>query len=49
MSEDLGFELLFGGIRELHSSVGEEFYSVVLERIVGGGNNHARLKILLPD
>lgn len=49
MFENSGFELLFDGIGEFHAGVGEEFYAVVVIRIVRGGNNDARLKIILTN
>ena len=49
MLEDVGFESFFDGIRELHACVREKFYTVVVIRIVGSGNDDAGLKIVLAD
>ena len=49
MLEDIRFEGFFYGVRELHACVGEKFYAVVVVRIVGGGDDHAGLKIILAD
>jgi hypothetical protein len=47
MLEDVCFERFLDGVRELHALVGKEFYAVVVVRIVRGGDNHSRLKIIL--
>ena len=49
MLEDIGFERFFDGVRELHTCVREEFYAVVVVRIVRCGNNDASLKIILAN
>jgi len=49
MLEDVRFERFFDGVRELHASVGEQFYTVVVIGIVGGGDDDAGLKIILAD
>jgi hypothetical protein len=49
MFENVGFESLFDGVRELHACMREKFYTVVVVRIVGGGNDHASLKIILAN
>jgi hypothetical protein len=49
MLEDVGFESFFYGIRELHASVREKLYAIVVVRIVGRGNNDAGLEIILAD
>jgi len=47
--EDVGFEDFFDGVWELHACVREKFYTVVVVRIVGGGDDDAGLKIILAD
>jgi hypothetical protein len=49
MLEDVSFEGFFDGIRELHARVGEKLYTIVVIRIVRGGNDDAGLKIILAD
>jgi hypothetical protein len=49
MLEDVGFKSFFDGVRELHARVRKKLYAVVLIRIVGSGNDHAGLKIILAD
>ncbi len=49
MFENVRFEGLFDRVRELHACVREKFYTVVVVRIVRGGDNHASLKIILAD
>jgi hypothetical protein len=49
MLEDIGFEGFFDGVWELHACVREKFYTVVMERIVGSGNDNAGLKVILAD
>jgi len=49
MLQDVRFEGFFYRVRELHARVGEKFYAIVLVRIVGGGDDHAGLKIILAD
>jgi hypothetical protein len=47
--ENVNFEFFFDGIRELHACVREKLYTVIVIRIVGGGDDHASLKIILAD
>jgi len=49
MLEDAGFELFLDGVGEFHTGVGEELDPIVLKGVVGGGNDHACLKIALAD
>ena len=49
MLENVFFEDFLDGIGELHPSVREKFDTIVLKRIVRGGDDHAGLKILLSD
>jgi len=49
MFENVCFESLFDGVRELHACVREKLYAVVVVGIVGCGNDHAGLKIILAD
>ena len=49
MLENLSFEFFFEGIRKFHSCMGEKFYTIVVKRIVRGGDDDARLKIVLAD
>ena len=49
MLENVDFQLFLDGIRELHARMREELHSIVLKRIVRGGDDHASLKIALAD
>jgi hypothetical protein len=49
MFENVGFEHFFDGIGELHASVREKLYAIVVVRIVRGGNDDASLKIILAN
>ncbi len=43
------FEFFFNRVREFHPRMRKQLHAVVLKRIVRGGDNHAGLKIILPD
>src|SRR6266704_2922089 len=47
MLEDVGLELLLNRVREFHARVRKKLHAVVLKRVVGGGDDHACLKIVL--
>lgn len=49
MLKNVGFELFFDGIGELHARVREKLDAIVLVRIVRGGDDHTGLKIILAD
>ena len=49
MLENIVFQFLFHGVGEFHARMREEFYAVVLKRIVRGGDHHACLKIVLAN
>jgi len=46
--QDACFQLFFDGVGEFHSGVRNSFTTVVLKGIVGRGDDHAGLKIILP-
>jgi len=49
MLENSGFDFLFDGIRKLHAFMREEFYAIVLIRVVGSGDDNAYVKIILAN
>ncbi len=49
MTQNAGFQGFFDGVRKFHAGVGEELYAIVVVGIVGGGDDHSGLKIILAD
>ena len=47
--ENVGFQLFFDRVRELHAGVGEKFDAIVLIGIVRGGDDDTCLKIILAN
>src|SRR5215472_12169979 len=49
MLQNIGFQLLLNRVGKFHARMREELHAVVLKRIVRSGNDHAGLKIILPN
>src|SRR5437899_4604792 len=47
--ENVGFQLFFDCIGKFHARMREQLHTVVLKRVVRGGDNHAGLKIILAN
>jgi hypothetical protein len=47
-SQNFLFQFFFRRVGKFHAGVRKKFYPVVMVRIVGSGDNHAGLKIILP-
>jgi len=49
MFENSGFDFLFDGVWKLHAFMREEFYAIVLIRIVRSGDDNADVKVILAN
>src|SRR5262249_31106992 len=49
MAQKIALDFLLDGVREFHSSVGEELDAVVVIRVVRSGDDSAGLKIVLSN